>query len=316
MTKDTSIQRVRLARSSVGSKLASVTASDAAAPKLAPQAPRWVCSVMTPLDQQTILITGATDGHGKGLALELVLRGATVLVHGRDRARIDRTLDELRTAAPDATVRGYRADFSSLADVRALAAELLLREPRLDALVNNAGIGSRVPGGGERMTSHDGYELRFAVNYLAPFLLTRLVLPRLRASTPARIVNVSSAGQQAIDFDDVMLQRGYSGVRAYCQSKLAQIMFTIDLAEELTGTGVTANALHPATYMPTKIVATPTSSLDDGVRATLRLVADPALDQPSGRYFDQTRERPADPQAYDPDARRTLRELSERLVGL
>lgn len=271
---------------------------------------------MTPLEQQTILITGATDGHGKGLAIVLARGGATVLVHGRDPARIDRTLEELRAVTPAAKVRGYRADFSSLADVRALAAELLSHEPRLDALVNNAGIGTRVPGDGERMTSRDGHELRFAVNYLAPFLLTRLMLPRLRASAPARIVHVSSAGQQAIDFDDVMLERGYSGVRAYCQSKLAQILFTIDLAEELAGSGVTSNAIHPATYMPTKIVARPASSLEEGVHATLQLVAEPAFDEISGRYFDRMHEGRADPQADDPDARRKLRELSERLTGL
>ena len=270
---------------------------------------------MTPIEQQTILITGATDGHGKGLAVELVQRGATVLVHGRDAGRIERTLDELRAVGPGAKLRGYRADLASLAEVRALAAEVLAPEPRLDGLVNNAGIGTRVPEG-DRLTSRDGHELRFAVNYLATFLLTRLLLPRLRASAPARIVHVSSAGQQAIDFDDVMLERGYSGVRAYCQSKLAQILFSIDLAEELAGTGVTSNALHPATYMPTKIVASPISALEDGVQATLRLVADPALDGVSGRYFDMTRERRADPQAYDAQARRTLRALSERLTGL
>jgi NAD(P)-dependent dehydrogenase (short-subunit alcohol dehydrogenase family) len=271
---------------------------------------------MTPLARQTILITGATDGHGKGLAHELVAGGATVLVHGRAQARIDSTLAELRQAAPKARVRGYRADFSSLAEVRALAEQVLAHEPRLDGLVNNAGIGTRAPGGGERMTSRDGHELRFAVNYLASFLLTRLLLPRLRASAPARIVNVSSAGQQAIEFDDVMLERGYSGVRAYCQSKLAQIMFTVDLAEELAGTGVTANALHPATYMPTKIVASPISSLAEGVGATLRLVADPALDEVSGHYYDRTLQGRPEPQAHDPQARRQLRALSERLVGL
>ncbi|HEU4728138.1 MAG TPA: SDR family NAD(P)-dependent oxidoreductase [Kofleriaceae bacterium] len=271
---------------------------------------------MTPLDQQTILVTGATDGHGKGVARELVRMGATVLVHGRDPARIASTLDELGAATPGARLRGYRADFASLAEVRALADELLAREPRLDALVNNAGIGTRIAGSADRMVSRDGHELRFAVNYLAPFLLTRLLLPRLRASRPARIINVSSAGQQALDFSDVMLERGYSGVRAYCQSKLAQILFTIDLAEDLAGTGVTANALHPATYMPTKMVATPMSSLEDGVHATLRLISDPTLDDTSGRYFDQLRERRADPQAYDGEARRALRELSERLAGL
>jgi NAD(P)-dependent dehydrogenase (short-subunit alcohol dehydrogenase family) len=132
-------------------------------------------------------------------------------------------------------------------------------------LVNNAGIGTTVPGHGERMLSADSHELRFAVNYLAGYALTRQVLPLLKASAPARIVNVSSAGQAAIDFNDVMLESAYSGTRAYCQSKLAQIMFTFDLAEELAATGVTATCLHPATYMPTKIVATPASSLEEGV---------------------------------------------------
>jgi NAD(P)-dependent dehydrogenase (short-subunit alcohol dehydrogenase family) len=200
-------------------------------------------------------------------------------------------------------------------------AERIQRErDELHALVNNAGIGTTLPGDGARLDSRDGYELRFAVNYLAHFLLTRLLQPLIVRSAPARIVNVSSAGQAPIDFDDVMLERRYNGVQAYCQSKLAQVMFTFDLAEEKRDTGVTANCLHPATYMPTKIVthagASPTSSLEKGTRAVLRLVADPELDGVSGRYFDGESEAAAHRQAYDPDARRRLRELSERLVGV
>ena len=271
---------------------------------------------MTPFREQVILVTGATDGHGKGVALDLAGRGATVLVHGRDADRIERTVEEVQGRAGGGAVRAYRADLASLADVRAMAAQVLAAEPRLDALVNNAGIGTRVPGGGARMTSADGHELRFAVNYLAPFLLTRLLLPRLVESAPARVINVSSAGQQAIDFDDVMLERGYSGVRAYCQSKLAQILFTIDLAGELAASRVTVNALHPATYMPTKIVPSPTSSLEEGVAATVRLVTDASLDGTTGRYFDGMEEAEPDPQALDARARRRLRALSERLTGL
>jgi NAD(P)-dependent dehydrogenase (short-subunit alcohol dehydrogenase family) len=168
------------------------------------------------------------------------------------------------------------------------------------------------------MVSRDGYELRFAVNYLAGYLLTRLVLSLLEASTPARIVNVSSAGQAPIDFDDVMLERNYEGWRAYAQSKLAQIMFTFDLADELRDRGVTANCLHPATYMPTKMVIEsgidPTGSLEDGMRATLRLVADPELDAVTGSYFNGQRSAEPLSQAHDPEARRQLRELSDRLV--
>jgi NAD(P)-dependent dehydrogenase (short-subunit alcohol dehydrogenase family) len=253
---------------------------------------------------RTILVTGATDGLGKGVALALARDGHTILMHGRDEKRIANTLDELRRAAPNATLRSYRADLASLSDVRSLARHLLDHEPRLDVLVNNAGIGAQVPGGPERQESRDGHELRFAVNYLAPFLLTRLLLPLLERSAPSRVVNVSSIGQQAIEFDDVMLTRGYSGVRAYCQSKLAQILFTI---------GVTS--LHPATYMPTKIVPSPTSTLEEGVTATVRLITDPDPAAVNGKFFDGLRERRADAQAYDAKARQKLRQLSEQLTG-
>jgi NAD(P)-dependent dehydrogenase (short-subunit alcohol dehydrogenase family) len=190
---------------------------------------------------------------------------------------------------------------------------------RVDVLVNNAGIGTNLPGGGRRV-SRDGYELRFAVNYLTHYLLTRSLLPKLLASTPARIVNVSSAGQAPIDFGDVMLERSYSGGQAYAQSKLAQIMFTIALAEELCGTGVTVNALHPATFMPTKIVVSggvdPVSTIEQGVAATLRLVTAPELDEVSGRYFNGMSEARPDRQAGDAAARRGLHELSDQLTGL
>jgi NAD(P)-dependent dehydrogenase (short-subunit alcohol dehydrogenase family) len=164
------------------------------------------------------------------------------------------------------------------------------------------------------MESADGHELRFAVNYLAGYALTHRLLDLLRRSAPSRIVNVSSAGQSPIDFDDVMLEHGYSGGRAYTQSKLAQILFTFDLAEELDGTGVAATCLHPSTYMPTKIVSSPMSSIAEGVEATLRLMTAPA-DEVNGRYFNVLREARADPQAYDADARRRLRELSDRLTA-
>jgi NAD(P)-dependent dehydrogenase (short-subunit alcohol dehydrogenase family) len=258
------------------------------------------------LDEQVVLVTGATDGLGRALAAGLVRAGATVLVHGRDPGRIADTVAELGGGD---RVRSYQADLSELAQVRALAEQVATAEPRLDVLVNNAGIG----GAGPRQESADGYELRFAVNYLAGFALTRQLLPLLTASAPARIVNVSSAGQQAIDFSDVMLTSGYSPVRAYCQSKLAQIMFTIDLAEELSGTGVTANALHPATYMPTKMVASPISTIAEGVEATMHLITAPQAEVGTGRYYNGLREARADRQAYDAGARRQLRELSDKL---
>jgi NAD(P)-dependent dehydrogenase (short-subunit alcohol dehydrogenase family) len=260
------------------------------------------------------LVTGATDGLGRAVVGELAADGWTVLLHGRDEARGQAALDEIRERTGNDALRLYLADLASLDEVRRLANAVLGAEQRLDVLVNNAGIG----GSGPRVESRDGHELRFAVNYLAGYALTRRLLGLLRSSAPARIVNVASAGQKPIDFDDVMLERDYDGLDAYCQSKLAQVMFTFDLADELRGTGVTATCLHPATFMPTKMVTDggiePVSTLEQGVEATLRLMRDPELEGVSGVYFNGTGEARADAQAYDEDARRRLRELSDRLT--
>ena len=274
---------------------------------------------MRSLDEQTILITGATDGLGRGLASELAGRGATVLVHGRDDRRGADAVEEIISETQNERVRWYCADLASLEEVRDLAGRIEADHERLDGLVNNAGIGTAEPGGGERVMSRDGHELRFAVNYLSGFLLTRLLVPLLSRSAPARIVNVTSAGQASIDFDDLMLENRYDGLQAYCQSKLAQVMLTFDLSEELRDQGITVNCLHPSTYMPTKMVRAagvkPASSLEDGIRSTVRLVADPELDLTTGVYFDREHESAAHSQAYDAAARARLRDLSERLAG-
>jgi NAD(P)-dependent dehydrogenase (short-subunit alcohol dehydrogenase family) len=275
---------------------------------------------MRPLDEQTILITGATDGLGRALATELARQGPMLLIHGRDQSRGRRAVKEVKAESGNRDVHWLRADLASLNEVRGLADQLIAERRALHTLVNNAGIGSTLPGEGQRMKSRDGYELRFAVNYLAGYLLTRRLLALLAQSAPARIVNVSSAGQAPLDFEDVMLERHYDGGRAYAQSKLAQVMFTFDLGEELDGTEVTATCLHPGTYMPTKMVrgagVTPVTALQDGVAATLRLITDPDLDGVSGRYFNGLREAEPNPQARDPEARRRLRQLSDRLVRL
>jgi NAD(P)-dependent dehydrogenase (short-subunit alcohol dehydrogenase family) len=273
---------------------------------------------MRPIAEQKILVTGATDGLGKGVATALAGAGATLLLHGRDEARGAATLQEIRDSTGNDALSYYNADFESLAEVRAMADRILDEHEELHGLVNNAGIGSTLPGGGERMVSADGYELRFQVNYLAAFLLTHRLVPLLFKSAPSRIVNVSSVGQMPIDFDDVMLEQRYSGVRAYCQSKLADVMLTLDLADEMPRRAVTVNCLHPASFMPTKIVlaarGTASSTLEEGVEATMRLIADPDLDGVTGRYFTAGHASRANPQAYDEDARQQLRELSERLV--
>ena len=276
---------------------------------------------MRPLDEQTTLITGATDGLGRGLARELASRAAAVLLHGRSAQRLEETAHEIRDTTGSDRLHSYLADFSSLDEVRRLADEIVRDHTQLHVLVNNAGIGAGSRGS-RREESADGYELRFAVNYLAPFLLTHLLLPLLRRSAPARIVNVASAGQAPIDFHDVMLERRYDGMRAYAQSKLAQVMFSFELAERLRADGidVTVNAVHPASLMNTKMVyesfGRTMSTVDEGVEATMRFATSPELDGLSGRYFDRLREGLAHPQAYDEEARRRLWKLSEELVGL
>jgi NAD(P)-dependent dehydrogenase (short-subunit alcohol dehydrogenase family) len=258
---------------------------------------------MRPLDEQTILVTGSTDGHGRRVAEELVGRGATVLVHGRDLEKVARVTDEIGAA------RGLTADLSRLDDVRALAGQV----DELDTLVNNAGV--VIP---ERQESADGNELTFAVNYLSHFLLTALLLDKLRE--PARIVNVSSIGQHPLDFDDLAYEQDFNGYYAYARSKLAQVLFTRTLAERLGDRDVTVNALHPATFMDTKMVlgpgGTPMSSVEEGVEATLRLITDPSLDDVTGGFYNGMREWRPDAQADDADARRRLWEESERLAGL
>jgi NAD(P)-dependent dehydrogenase (short-subunit alcohol dehydrogenase family) len=272
---------------------------------------------MTELKEKTGLVTGSTDGVGRLVAKRLGEAGARVLVNGRDKERGEQVARDIERSGGLAEL--FIADLASLTEVRKLAETVATKTDRLDILINNAGVGSGGPGG-KRQTSADDYELRFAVNYLAGFVLTRLLLPPIRKSAPARIINVASAGQQPIDFSDVMLTRGYNGTRAYCQSKLAQIMFTFDLAHELEGSGIIVNCLHPATYMDTTMVrqagVTPWSSVEQGAEAILNLVFSPDLEGRSGYYFDGLRESRANEQAYDFNARERLRQISLELTGL
>jgi len=270
------------------------------------------------MDGKTVLVTGSTDGVGRYVAARLAGAGAKVLIHGRDSARARTLADEIRRQGRGDAVF-YAADLSSLAGARGLAQAVLADHKRLDIFISNAGIGSQNQGP-QRQTSADGHELRFAVNYLSGFLLAYLLLPLLKASAPSRIVNVASLGQHPIDFDDVMITRGYSGSRAYAQSKLAQIMFTIDLADELKGTGVTVNSLHPATYMNTTMVRaggiTPVSTVEQGGEAILHLAVGEDMAGKSGLFFNGMNEARANPQAYDAAARKRLRALSLELTGL
>lgn len=275
---------------------------------------------MSGIHDKVILVTGATDGLGRMVATRLAAQGATVLLHGRDPAKGAAVMKEIKAATGSNKLRYYNADFAALAEVRQLAREVRARESQLDVLVNNAGIGPRSPGS-PRQLSKDGHELLFAVNYLAGYLLTRELLPLLLASAPARIVSVASIGQQELDFSNVMLAHDYDDARAYRQSKLAQIMFTFDLAEQLAGTGVTVNCLHPATLMNTRMVHDSSyfpgvkSTTEQGAAALENLITASALATCTGEYFDGMQKARAKDQAYEPEARKQLRELSEQLVA-
>ncbi|HXH81429.1 MAG TPA: SDR family NAD(P)-dependent oxidoreductase [Candidatus Tectomicrobia bacterium] len=263
---------------------------------------------------RVILITGSTDGLGREVARRAAARGADVIVHGRNRERGEALVAEIARSGTG-SARFYPADLASLDEVRRFAGAVLRDYRRLDVLVNNAGIWLS---DGRRQVSADGYELHFAVNYLSHFLLTHLLLPRLIESAPSRIVNVASGSQSPIDFDDVMLERPGRASRGYGQSKLAQVMFTFDLARELRDRDVTVVALHPATMMDTTMVRKsglpPQSSVDEGAGAVMHLVASPGVQ--TGLFYNGTTPWRANMQAYDAAARARLRALSLRLTGL
>jgi retinol dehydrogenase-14 len=275
---------------------------------------------------RTVLVTGATSGIGRATALGLATMGARLAITGRDRERTDAAADEIR-AAGGGQVDVFVGDLSSQSAVRQLAAEVLLQLPRIDVLVNNAG--------GYWDTRHitaDGYEGTFALNHLAPFLLTNVLLDRLRLGAPARVVTVASGAHTMgrIDFDDLQGKRSYSGSRAYNQSKLANVLFTYELARRLQGTGVTANALHPG------VVRTGFGAEDPGVVqrlfvplmrpfmktpaqgavTSIYLASAPDLGQVTGRYFADRKPKQSSKASYDEAVAARLWQVSADLVGL
>jgi NAD(P)-dependent dehydrogenase (short-subunit alcohol dehydrogenase family) len=282
---------------------------------------------MARMDGKTCVVTGATGGIGRETALGLARAGAAVAVVGRDRARGEAALAEVRAAATGGAPSLFLADLGSLGDVRRLAADLDAALPRIDVLVNNAGAMNAV-----RKTTVDGYEATLAVNHLAPFLLTNLLLPKLRASAPARVVTVASDAHRmvpAMDWDDLMSERRYAGMRVYGQSKLANILFAKALAQRLAGTGVTSNALHPG------VVATGFGKNDPGwmrwvvrlgapfmlspargAATTLYLATAPEVEGVTGEYFARSRVARPTAAAEDAAAAERLWEISARLVGL
>ena len=279
---------------------------------------------MTDLSGRICLVTGATRGIGRATAEALAKMGAHVLIHGRDSASVGAVCREMVRYGQ---VDGVVGDLSSLAAVRKLAKEIAAQHPRLDVLVNNAGSGSL-----RRETTADGFERLFAVNHLAPFLLTNLLLERLEASDAARVVTVSSAAHRrgVLDFDDLSWEkRKYSGLGAYGASKLANILFTTELARRLGGSRVTANCLHPG-VVATNIFSSMgfagrvftvlfrpfMLSPAKGALTSIYLASSPEVANVTGKYFDKCREAPTTPAAQDAAAARRLWEISERLTGL
>jgi NAD(P)-dependent dehydrogenase (short-subunit alcohol dehydrogenase family) len=270
------------------------------------------------MDGRTVLITGATGGIGKATALGLAAMGANVLITGRDRRRTDDTAREIRATGGE--VEGFVADLSSQSEVRRLAAEVLQHQPRIDVLINNVG--------GYWNTRHvtaDGLEHTFAVNHLAPFLLTNLLLESL-----ARVVTVSSNAQAMgrIDFDDLQGERSYSGARAYNQSKLANVLFSYELARRATS--VTANAVHPglvstgfgagdpgrAQRLFVPILRPFMKSPAQGAATSILLASSPDLDRVTGRYFAKSKPAKSSKRSYDESVAARLWEVSADLVGL
>jgi len=269
------------------------------------------------MKDKIVLITGSTDGIGKETARQLAQLGVTVVVHGRAAERCQTTRDELRAATGNPNVDFVVADLSSQRQVRQMAAEIIARYDRLHVLINNAGVILL-----QRQLSEDGLEASFAVNHLAPFLLTHLLLDLLKTSVPASIVNVSSTVHYdaPLKFDNLQGERRYNGIEAYKVAKLGNVLFTFELAERLKGSGVTANCLHPG-VVATKLLGTGwgwsnglTSA--QGAALSVYLATSPEVEQVTGKYFEGKSAGGASPKANDAQLRRKFWDVSAQLVGL
>jgi NAD(P)-dependent dehydrogenase (short-subunit alcohol dehydrogenase family) len=265
---------------------------------------------------KTVLVTGSTDGLGRELALALAADGAHVIVHGRNAERGQALVDQIKKSGKG-SASFYAADFASLEAVRGFASQVARDYPKLDLLVNNAGVA--FTGDQPRRTSADGHELQFAVNYLAGWVLVNQLRPNLAAAAPSRIVNVASLSADAIQFDDVMLEKPGAHARGYGQSKLAQVTMTVALAPAFQKQGITMIALHPATMMDTTMVRglgmPPRTTVAEGRDHVMGLITAPSL-TPGAFYVQGVPGDTRDPQPQDPQARAKLVALSEQLTGV
>lgn len=270
------------------------------------------------MHNKTVLITGSTDGVGRITAEKLALRGATVLIHGRSADKISSTVKCIKQITGNDNIYGYQADLGFLVQTRQLAERVLSEHPKLDILINNAGVG---PGGSEeqlkRTVSEEGYELRFQVNYLATAMLCQLLLPALKLAK-GRIINIASAAQMPLKFEDLMMEKKFNSSSAYAQSKLAVIMFSLLFAEKIRDEGITVNALDPGSFLNTRMVqqayGVTGNSPDTGAIAQLFLACAPELNGVTMQYFSQLRPAKANEQAYDLIAQQRLWEITNQLL--
>ncbi|HVK67802.1 MAG TPA: SDR family oxidoreductase [Polyangium sp.] len=266
--------------------------------------------------QRIVLVTGATDGIGRQTALELLQRGARVVVHGRTAAKTNAVCEALARESHSNELVPVAADLSSMSSIRAFAAEVAGRVERLDVLLNNAGVFMH-----ERKLTEDGFEMTFAVNHLAPFLLTHLLLPQLRASDGGRIVTVSSIAHNRgqIDFSDLTSERYFHGYTAYATSKLANVLFAYEMGRRLGGTRITSNALHPG-VIGTKLLRSGFGmgggTVAQGAATSVRLATDPTLAGVTGKYFSDEHEEASSKASHDRALQRRLYEVSAKLVGV
>jgi NAD(P)-dependent dehydrogenase (short-subunit alcohol dehydrogenase family) len=265
--------------------------------------------------KQTVMITGSTDGLGRAVAFDLAEKGYSLILHGRNENKGKDLVAEIIKETGNTDLFYYNADFAHIDQIKQLAQTVIQHHKELNVLINNAGLGVE----SQRRVSADGYEMIFQVDYLSTYILTKLLTPLLESSAPSRVVNVASAGQAPLNFADPLLEKHWDGVQSYCQAKLAQIALAVEWGSSLLQKGVTINALHPASYMPTKIVThmfRPQSTVEDGVASVVNLVTNPSLNKVSGKYFNRLSETRAQSQAYDAGARAQLLQLSQKLTGV
>lgn len=267
---------------------------------------------------KTFLITGATDGVGKITARLLAEQGHEVLIHGRTESKTAEVADAVKRETASNAIHGYHADLGHLDEVRAFADRVLTNHPRIDGLINNAGLGPAAAHG-ERVLSADGHELRFQVNYLSLVLLTESLLPALKTAK-GRIINLASAAQEEIDLNDLMTEKRFSGMRTYARSKLAVVMYSFTLAERLKDSGVTVNAMDPGSMLATKMVGEmggdAWGSAEDGAKREMHLAISPEVGSTTGTYFSEGRIERAHAQAYNNNARTALWAQTEALLEL